>query len=86
MIVYFPMTPAVDIEISPVTDETVMKVGSDVVSDCMPAYANTVEGDAHETVAEKGVITRVEEIPGWAKKILADWVTGVIVSLSGVDE
>ena len=80
------MTPRVDIEMAPVVDEIVMKDGSEVVSDCMPAYANTVEGDAHETVAEKGVIAKVEAMPGWAPKVLAAWVTGVIMSLIGVDE
>ena len=85
-IVQFPMTARVDIEIAPVVDDTAMKEGSDVVSDYIPAYVNAVEGEAHEAVAEKGLIANVDAVPGWATKVFADWVTGVIVSLLGVDE
>ena len=80
------MTARVDIEMVPFVNETVMKEGSDVVSDCMPAYVNAVEGEAQEAVAEKGEIANEDAVPGWATKVLADWVTGVIVSLLGVDE
>ena len=65
------MTARVDIEMAPVVDEIVMKEGSYVVSDCMAPYANTVEGEAHEAVAEKGMIAKVDAMPGWATKLVA---------------
>ena len=65
------MTARVDIEIAPVVDDTAMKEGSDVVSDYIPAYVNAVEGEAHEAVAEKGMIAKVDAMPGWATKLVA---------------
>ena len=61
--VQFPITPRLDIEIAPVVDETLMKEGSEVVSDCMPAYAKMEEGEEHQAAAEKGVITKVDALP-----------------------
>ena len=40
------------------------------MSDCMPAYVNEVEGEAHKAVAEKGVIAKVDAVPGWATKVI----------------
>ena len=44
-----------------------------MVSDCIPAYTNAVDGEEpHKAFAEKGVIVKVDKLPVGAKKLLAN--------------